>query len=299
MTDQYAIVHGPNLNMLGKREIGIYGGKTMGDINAEIEKEAEKLGVTVEFFQSNSEGELVTFIQECWGRVKGIIINAGAYTHYSIALRDAILAANVSVVEVHISNIYQRESFRHISVIAPVCVGQICGLGSHGYVLALRAMSEEKLDPTKEKLHKKRVLVVSGPNLNLLGTRKTSIDDQGTLDDIHQGLYKSAVELGVEVECTQFNNEGAIIDCLQNATNEFNGVIINAGALAHYSYALRSALESILVPCIEVFISNVHTREEFRHNSVIAPVCVGVIAGFGAKSYTLALEAFALMEDLQ
>lgn len=147
MADHYAIVHGPNLNMLGKREIGIYGGKTMEDINADVQKEAEKLGVTVEFFQSNSEGGLVTYIQECRGRVKGVILNAGAYTHYSIALLDAILSAQVSVVETHISNIYKREAFRHVSVIAPACIGQICGLGSLGYILALRALREEKLDP--------------------------------------------------------------------------------------------------------------------------------------------------------
>lgn len=147
MPDHIAVIHGPNLNMLGKREVGIYGGKTMEDINSEIKLEADRLGVTVDFFQSNSEGELVTYIQDCRGKVKGILLNAGAYTHYSIALRDAIAAAQVSVVEVHISNIFKRESFRHVSVIAPVCIGQICGFGSHGYILALRALMEEKFDP--------------------------------------------------------------------------------------------------------------------------------------------------------
>ncbi len=147
MSEHIAVVNGPNLNMLGKREIGIYGGKTMEDINLEVKEEADRLGVTVEFYQSNCEGELVTFIQECRGRVKGILLNAGAYTHYSIALRDAIAAAQVSVVEVHISNIFKRESFRHVSVIAPVCIGQICGFGSQGYILALKALMEEKFDP--------------------------------------------------------------------------------------------------------------------------------------------------------
>lgn len=139
--------------------------------------------------------------------------------------------------------------------------------------------------------------MISGPNLNLLGTRKVSIYGQGSLEDIHQGLKSSAADLGVEVECVQFNSEGSIIDCLQNATGKFEGVIINAGALAHYSYALRSAIGSMLLPCVEVFISNVHTREEFRHHSVIAPVCVGVIGGFGAKSYVLALEALVHLGD--
>jgi 3-dehydroquinate dehydratase II len=142
-----ALINGPNLNMLGKCEIGIYGGKTIDDINAEVKQEADKLGVNVEFFQSNSEGELVTFIQDCRERVKGIILNAGAYTHYSIAIRDAIASAQVSVVEVHISNIYKREAFRHLSVIAPVCMGQISGFGSLGYILALRALMEERIDP--------------------------------------------------------------------------------------------------------------------------------------------------------
>ena len=140
MTNLIAVVHGPNLNMLGKREADIYGNKTMEDINAEVKTEAEKSGATVEFFQSNSEGELVTYIQGCRERVKGVVLNAGAYTHYSVALRDAITAAQVPVVEVHISNIYKRESFRHLSVIAPVCIGQISGFGSKSYVLAVKAL---------------------------------------------------------------------------------------------------------------------------------------------------------------
>lgn len=147
MPKHVAVIHGPNLNMLGKREVGIYGGKTMDDINQDVAEEARNLGVEVEFFQSNSEGELVTFIQECRGRIDGILLNAGAYTHYSVALRDAITSAQVATVEVHISNIYKREPFRHVSVIAPVCIGQICGLGSHGYILALRALMEERFDP--------------------------------------------------------------------------------------------------------------------------------------------------------
>jgi 3-dehydroquinate dehydratase-2 len=101
----------------------------------------------VEFYQSNTEGELVTFIQQCRGRVDGILLNAGAYTHYSVALRDAISAAQVPTVEAHISNIYKREAFRHISMIAPVCIGQICGFGAFSYIVGLRALIEDRLDP--------------------------------------------------------------------------------------------------------------------------------------------------------
>ena len=148
-----------------------------------------------------------------------------------------------------------------------------------------------------EKRSKRKFLVISGPNLNLLGTRKTSIYGKGSLEDIHEGLKQRGDELGVTVECCQHNNEGEIINCLQRAPGESDGVIINAGALAHYSYALRSAIGAMLLPCVEVYISNVHAREEFRHQSVIADVCVGVIGGFGKKSYLLALEALCNLGD--
>jgi 3-dehydroquinate dehydratase-2 len=146
MAKHIAVIHGPNLNMLGKREVGIYGGKSMDGINSDVAAEARKLAVTVEFYQSNSEGELVSFIQQCRGRADGILLNAGAYTHYSVALRDAISAAQVPTVEAHISNIYKREAFRHTSMIAPVCIGQICGFGPYSYILGLRALIEDRLD---------------------------------------------------------------------------------------------------------------------------------------------------------
>ena len=142
-----AVVHGPNLNMLGLREVGIYGNQSLQDINDEIAAQAQELNASVEFFQSNSEGELVTFIQQCRERVDGVVLNAGAYTHYSIALRDAIAAAQVDVVEVHISNIFKRETFRHKSVIGPVCTGQICGFGSLSYILGLKSLLAKHTEP--------------------------------------------------------------------------------------------------------------------------------------------------------
>lgn len=138
----------------------------------------------------------------------------------------------------------------------------------------------------------KKFLVISGPNLNLLGKRKTSIYGEMTLDEIHSDLRQRAEELEVEVSCMQSNSEGEIIDRLQSAPDDCDGIIINAGALSHYSYALRSALGATLLPCVSVYISNIYAREEeFRHKSVIASVCVGSIAGFGQHSYILALEA--------
>lgn len=134
------VINGPNLNMLGIRDKAVYGSKSLEEINGIISSEAGKLRVEVEFFQSNIEGELINRIHQCHNTTSGIIINPGAYSHYSIAIRDAIEAVNVPAVEVHLSNIYSREEFRHHSVISPVCIGQISGLGHMGYVYALYAL---------------------------------------------------------------------------------------------------------------------------------------------------------------
>lgn len=134
------IIHGPNLNMLGKREPDIYGSTTLGDINKQIEKEAKSLKLKVQYFQSNSEGEIVTKIQNSLGSIDGIVINPAAYTHTSVAIRDAILSTNIPTVEVHISNIYKREKFRQHSYISAVAVGIISGFGTYSYILGLRAI---------------------------------------------------------------------------------------------------------------------------------------------------------------
>lgn len=133
------VLHGPNLNLLGQREPEIYGHATLADINALLSELGRELGVEVEAFQSNVEGELVSKIQEARGRYDAIIINAGAYTHTSIAILDAILSVGLPVVEVHLSNLYRREEFRHHSFIARAAVGQICGFGAESYLLGLRA----------------------------------------------------------------------------------------------------------------------------------------------------------------
>ena len=132
------IINGPNLNMLGKRDVSVYGTKNYADLVDMIEKEAEKLLIDVLFFQSNHEGELIDFIQNNSNDSDGIIINPGALTHYSIALRDALSDSKLKIVEVHISNIHAREQFRHISVIAPISEGQIAGLGFNGFLYALK-----------------------------------------------------------------------------------------------------------------------------------------------------------------
>lgn len=139
---QILVLHGPNLNLLGTREQSIYGSQSLDSIDASLTKLADELGVAVDIRQSNSEGELVTWIQESGSGYHGIIINPAAYTHTSIAIRDAIAAVGLPTVEVHLSNIHQREPFRHHSHVAGVALGQISGFGPAGYLLALRGLHE-------------------------------------------------------------------------------------------------------------------------------------------------------------
>jgi 3-dehydroquinate dehydratase-2 len=134
------VINGPNLNLLGRREPEIYGAETLEGINVSLQAAARQMAVAVDFFQSNCEGELVDAIQGAAGIFDGIIINPAAYTHTSIAMRDAISAVAIPTVEVHLSNVYRREEFRHKSFIAPVALGQIAGFGAAGYKLALEGL---------------------------------------------------------------------------------------------------------------------------------------------------------------
>jgi len=134
------VLHGPNLNLLGQREPGIYGSLSLAEINRLLEEEGKKLQANVSPLQSNHEGVLVDAIHAALGQHEGILINAGAYTHTSVALRDAIAGVNLPTVEVHLSNIYRREEFRHHSYIAPVAIGQISGFGVQSYLLGLQAL---------------------------------------------------------------------------------------------------------------------------------------------------------------
>jgi 3-dehydroquinate dehydratase-2 len=132
-------LNGPNLNLLGTREPEVYGRVTLADIEAGVRKRAKELRVELDFKQSNMEGELVTWIQESKGKFDALVINPAAYTHTSVALRDAITAVGIPTIEIHLSNVYAREEFRHRSLLAPVCRGQISGFGAKSYILALEA----------------------------------------------------------------------------------------------------------------------------------------------------------------
>ena len=136
---KFLVINGVNLNLTGKREQGVYGGESLEQINLELKTRVEAAGHKVDFAQSNLEGELCTLIQQAEGRYDGIVLNAGAFTHYSYAIRDAIAAVKVPVVEVHMSNVHAREEFRHKSVLTEVCKGEILGFGKHGYYLALES----------------------------------------------------------------------------------------------------------------------------------------------------------------
>ena len=136
------VIHGPNLNMLGMREPDIYGHQTLEEIDASLQAQAEQLGVHLETFQSNHEGDMVDMIQQAHDAFQGIIINPAAYTHTSIAIRDALSLLNIPVVEVHLSNIYKRESFRRTSMVSPVATALVTGFGSQGYLLALEGLAK-------------------------------------------------------------------------------------------------------------------------------------------------------------
>ncbi len=142
MKKSILVINGPNLNMLGKREPEVYGKETLDDINKLLQNLGKKNNISIECFQSNSEGNIVEKIQKVYGNVNGIIINPAAYTHTSIAIRDALLLHNIPIIEIHLSNIYKRESFRHKSYISDIATGQISGFGSFGYEMAFNALSK-------------------------------------------------------------------------------------------------------------------------------------------------------------
>lgn len=137
------VINGPNINLLGVREPEIYGAKTYSDLEKYIEDYAEEHGIETVVVQSNGEGEIIDFIHHALGNYDGIVINPGAYTHYSYAIHDALSSVALPAVEVHLSNIHKREEFRHKSVTAPACIGQICGLGFRGYALAIEYLKDE------------------------------------------------------------------------------------------------------------------------------------------------------------
>ncbi len=143
----------------------------------------------------------------------------------------------------------------------------------------------------------RRVLLINGPNLNLLGTREPALYGTATLADAVESVGRQAAAMGVELQAVQSNNEGELVGHIQAAAGRFDGMILNPGAYTHTSVAIRDAIQGVAVPCVEVHLSNVHAREEFRQRSLTAPACIGVLAGFGIRGYGLALEGLLAYLD--
>ncbi|RJE89931.1 type II 3-dehydroquinate dehydratase [Paenibacillus sp. 1011MAR3C5] len=146
-----AVLNGPNLNMLGIREPGVYGNESLSAIEAQVKSKGDELGIQVSCFQTNHEGIMIDRIHSAYGSEDGIIINPGAWTHYSYAIRDALSAISVPIVEVHLSNIHKREAFRHVSVVAPIALGQIAGFGASGYLMALDVLVRKLRSESSEE----------------------------------------------------------------------------------------------------------------------------------------------------
>lgn len=296
MSALYSVIHGPNLNMLGQREVSIYGNWTLDDINAAVEQEARRLGFAVEFFQSNSEGELVTRIQQCRGRAQGILLNAAAYTHYSIAIRDAMAAAQVPVAEVHLSNIYCREPFRHRSVISSLCSGQVCGFGAYSYLWALHGLAGTADQPVFPPPSEAGARYMIESNTDFSDQVQGIVSTAEFLQDTHQQVQQLAERLNITVECRPFEPP-ALIDYLQRSPSDYAGGVINAGRWKTKGEQMRAIL--VDWPCVEVFTASQSTEQEHNIPSAISPLCRGVIGGFGSQDYLLALQALLASEKNQ
>ena len=295
------VLNGPNLNLLGRREPEIYGSVTLAQVSQSLSQTGERWGVAVDFRQSNSEAMLIDAAQEAIPDFDAVIINAGGLSHTSVSLRDALAMLSVPVVEVHITNIHAREEFRHHSYISEVAGAVIVGAGTNGYLLALEHVATLV---GSAPLHEPAVttgapiasaLMLSGPNLNLLGSREPAIYGHVTLAQIRDRVTADAVRLGVTVDFRQSNSEGTLIDAVQQAMNAFDAVIINPAGLSFASVSLRDALAMLPVPVTEVHISNIMARPaEYLHHSLISAVATTVIMGAGAHGYELALHQLAL-----
>lgn len=219
------LLNGPNLNLLGRREPEIYGHDTLQDVVDKMRAFAESLGADLEDFQSNYEGKLVSRVHEAMGKIDFIVINAGAFTHTSVALRDALLGVSLPYYEIHISNVYAREKFRHHSYISDHSAGLVCGLGQHGYQLCINAgvrVFKKDQQAEKEPAAKKaktaasadtvagdqvKVLLLNGPNSMLQGAREKDIYGTATLEEVMEGVqgnlktYQLHLQISIHFSC--------------------------------------------------------------------------------------------------
>jgi 3-dehydroquinate dehydratase, type II len=294
------VLNGPNLNFLGRREPAIYGSVTLAEVSESLRRVAEHRGVIVDCRQSNSEAVLIDAAQEAMSEFDAVIVNAGGLSHSSVSLRDALAMIPVPVVEVHVTNIHAREEFRHHSYISDVAKAVIVGAGTNGYLLALEhVLSLVAAAPRDEPAivpgaPLASVLMLNGPNLNLLGLREPDLYGHVSLAHIEERVSAEAVRLGLTVDFRQSNSESTLVDAVQEAMSAFDAVIINPAGLSFTSVALRDALAMLSVPVTELHITNVMARPaEYLHHSYVSSVATTVMMGAGTHGYELALRQVA------
>jgi 3-dehydroquinate dehydratase-2 len=245
------LVNGPNLNLLGRREPEIYGHDTLQDVVDKMRAFADSLGAELEDFQSNYEGELISRVHEAMGNIDFIVINAGAFTHTSVALRDALLGVSMPYYEIHISNVYAREEFRHHSFISDKAQGVACGIGQHGYELCIKAgirslelanTSQQEPAAKKARLEKDvvdsvtpageqvNILILNGPNHILQGTREKDIYGDTTLQQAIDLARQTVSSLGnANLHELTSNSEGDLITRIHESMGNIDAIVVNPG----------------------------------------------------------------------
>ncbi len=307
MQPSILIVNGPGQANLSDHDSNSHGGLTLTMVREAAEALCTELAIALDFRQTENQDEMFQWIAREGEEFDGVIINPGGYSRspvvspgiYQSAIQ-VIARLKKPVIEVHSDNFYHQNADNTQPLHEPEGnLGFICGFGLNSYLAAIRAIRlrlqsrEPRPGPGREMTAK--VIVLNGPNLNLLGRREPDIYGRLTLDELSIRCEKVGLQHGLDVRFRQSNHEGTLVDWIQEAIDAAPGLIINAAAYTHTSVAIHDALRAYPGPKIELHISNPHARETFRHISFVSPVVDAIVAGLGTIGYELAVELMADM----